>query len=134
MRVWTMIFAVGVSALGLVHPAAADPVQELRGAPGVPLPLAVETGARADCSVGQPPEMKVVVAPAHGELTLREGALRRRGSACPASPGYVVLYVPDDDFNGADMVTIQLIGGDDPATLAFDIQVKGKVAPPEGGV
>jgi hypothetical protein len=114
---------------------AAGPVQQLNTEPGVPLPLAVESSTHADCSVGAPPEMKVVVAPAHGELTLREGQLRRRGSACPASPGYVVLYVPDSDFNGADMVTIEVSSeGEAAMILAFDIEIKGKITVPADGV
>ena len=115
--------------------AAAQATQQLNTAPGVPLPLVVESGTHPDCTVGAPPEMKVLIAPAHGELTLREGQLRRRGSACPASPGYVVVYVPDEDFNGADMVTIQVSeAGQGPTTMAFDILIRGKITPPAGGV
>ena len=128
--------AIGAAlALGAAWPAAAEPPLQMHVEPGSPLALAVETGSHADCTVGPPPDMRVVVAPTHGKLALGEGNLRRVGSQCPAAPGYVVVYVPDDDFTGADMVTIEVSDETDgPMTLAFDIQVKGKVSAPVGGV
>jgi hypothetical protein len=126
--------AAALFSLLCALPATAEPPQQLSAAPGVPVPLMVENGARPDCTIGAPPEMTVILAPAHGELTLREGELKRRGSACPASPGYVVLYVPDADFNGPDNVTLELSDGRTPVTLAFDIEVKGKITRSVEGV
>jgi hypothetical protein len=135
MRAHGVTAATGVVLLMLsAVPAAAQPPQQVSTAPGVPVPLAVESGGHEDCTIGDPPEMKVVVGPAHGELALREGRLRRQGSACPAAPGYVVLYVPDADFNGPDMVSIEILEDGKAVTMAFDIIIKGKTTVPADGV
>ncbi|HTK35017.1 MAG TPA: hypothetical protein VL358_06970 [Caulobacteraceae bacterium] len=138
MRALGEMAATGAAVLLLLQAApttAASEPQQLDAVPGVPAPLAVESSGRADCSVGATPSMRVVVAPAHGTLALRHGQLRRQGSTCPGAPGYVVLYVPDADFNGDDRVTIEVSSEDAPAeTLAFEIQIKGKTTPPPNGV
>ena len=125
------------AVLALAGPAGAmdDAVPgALKAAPGVPVMLAVESSGRPDCSVGPVPETRVVVPPAHGELTHAEGRLRLRDTACPAAAGYVLFYEADSDFNGDDMVTIEVSSMGMKTTYAFDIMVEGKTTPPDGGV
>src|SRR6201995_5044346 len=96
-------------ALPLAAAAADEPARRsLTVAPGQAVPLAVETAGKPDCSIGQVPETRVVVAPAHGEVTPAARRPQPRHTPSPAAAGYVVLYTPDADFNGDDMVTLEV--------------------------
>lgn len=88
-----------------------------------PAPLIVETAVRPDCSVGGVPESRVVVEPAHGTLSVREGRLQRQGARCPPGIGYVVIYVSEPNFSGHDVVTLEVSDGDQVTLRVFDINV-----------
>jgi hypothetical protein len=128
MRVFATAF-MALTFATAAAPAFAD-VQQLAAAPGVPVPLTVETVLREDCSVGAAPQTRIVTPPVHGELSLQEGSLARKDGACPPAAGYVVLYLADADFNGPDLVTLEVTGADKTTTLHFEIQVRGKTTVP----
>lgn len=132
MRAFAAVAAAGLLASAAAGAAEYEP-QHLQGAPGTPLPLAVETPLNPDCSPGRPPETRVVTPPAHGEITVREGRLQRRDGACPPALGYVVVYVPDADFTGDDTMAIEVVGSDGAHRLEFEVRVEGETtsAPPD---
>ena len=58
------------------------------------------------------------------------GSLRRQGAACPAAAGYVVLYIPEADFMGQDVVSIEVNEGGQRTTMYFAITVEAESATP----
>jgi hypothetical protein len=121
---------LGLAVLGLSAGAASAAEHRLTTRPGAPLPLTVETAMTPDCMVRAVPETRVVTAPEHGAVTVHEGSLRRQGEACPAAAGYVVLYIPEADFMGQDVVSIEVNEGGQRTTMYFAITVETESATP----
>jgi hypothetical protein len=119
---------LGLAALGLSAGAASAADHRLTTRPGAPLPLTVETAMTADCMVRQVPETRIVTAPEHGAVTVHEGSLTRQGAGCPPAAGYVILYIPEADFMGQDVVSIEVEDAGERTTMHFNITVEAESA------
>lgn len=122
-----------IAALAAPGAGWAEP-QQLHAQAGAPLPLLAETSMNETCMAGEMPRARVVVGPAHGELTVRSGQLRRADASCPPAPGYVLLYVPDSDFTGMDNVSVEVVRDGEASTLDFQITIHGGQGSAEGEV
>jgi len=132
------IAALGAAAaltMVWVAPGAsqAEP-QQLHAQAGAPLPLLAETTMNETCMAGEMPRARVVVGPAHGEVTVRSGQLRRADADCPPAPGYVLLYLPDSDFTGMDTISVEVVRDGEASTLDFEITIHGGQGTAEGEV
>lgn len=126
-----MPLALAAAATLLLTAAAVPyaPPSALTAAGPAPLPLVIHVGMKPDCSETQTPAARVVIAPQHGRVAVRHGRLRRQGSACPAAPGFILMYVANRQFTGSDRVSIEVTEEGVVTTRAFEITVEPGAAP-----
>jgi hypothetical protein len=122
---------VMAAALAAAPFAASAEPQRLEAVAGAPLALLAETSVDVECMEAMLAEAHVLMQPAHGEVSVRSGRLRRADTNCPAAPGYVVVYLPDAGYSGLDTVSVQVIREGRSSTLEFEILVaEGEALPP----
>jgi hypothetical protein len=115
MRIWTIAFAA--LAIAVTSPARAQQPeprrieQQVKVEPGKTARIAVFVNAKADCSSGPLPTIRMAEPPASGQVTIRSGKVRvTNHKSCLAAefPAFVAFYKPKPDFSGTDAVTLEV--------------------------
>lgn len=85
--------------------------REVKAAPGRDARVGVYSDIRPDCTSGPLPAIKIVVAPAHGALSVKRGTLKVTNfKQCLATevPVFVAFYRAKDGFAGADTFDLEI--------------------------
>jgi hypothetical protein len=111
MRSWlTVALLIAASSSGAG--AQGDSLQrQVKAAPGRDVRVGVYTDIRPDCTSGPLPAIKLVVAPAHGTVSVKRGTLKATNfKQCLATevPAFVAFYRSAGDFNGIDEFELEV--------------------------
>lgn len=83
-------------------------------APGVPVRIGAFAVFRANCTIGQVPDIRLQRPPHHGAIEFPPGTLTtERLPRCPglSAPARVVVYRPDPGFVGLDDLAFEVVNG-----------------------
>jgi hypothetical protein len=87
--------------------------RQFKGNLNTDINLGIFTSMRANCTVGPLPVIRLVVPPAHGKITVKQGRVRATNfKQCLGAelPAFVATYRPAKDFIGKDLFTLEVIG------------------------
>jgi hypothetical protein len=85
--------------------------REIKASPGRDVRVGIYTSIRADCTSGPLSAIRLLVAPAHGTVSVKRGALKATNfKQCLAVevPAFVAFYRAAQDFNGADVFDLEI--------------------------
>ena len=115
MRNWILAFAaLTIAAGGPARAQQPEPrrvEQQVKGEAGKTIRIAVFASAKADCTSGPLPIIRMAEPPASGAVTVRQGKVRvTNHKSCLAAefPAYVAFYKSKPDFSGTDTVTLEV--------------------------
>ncbi len=122
-----------VAASGLALFAGAASAQTTRNAtvaPGKAARVAVVTGLKKDCSVGEVGSIRVMTAPKNGSIVVRGGKLKTPASfRCPnvETPVQALFYQPNKNYQGSDEISYETRSTDgETQTVTVKINVTSK--------
>jgi hypothetical protein len=87
--------------------------RQVKGKPDTNINAGVFTTIRNDCTSGPLPAVRLLTAPAHGKVTVKQGRLRATNiKQCLGLelPAFVAIYRSAQDFIGQDTFTLEVIG------------------------
>ena len=94
--------------------AQQDAVQrEIKGRPDTDINAGIFATIRKDCTAGPLPALRLVMPPAHGKVTVKQGKLRAtnvKNCLGMEVPAFVAIYRSAHDFIGQDRFTLEVIG------------------------
>jgi hypothetical protein len=85
--------------------------QQVKAEQGKTTRIAVFFNAKADCSSGPLPTIRLAEPPTGGAVTIRQAKMKVTNyKSCLAAefPAYVAFYKPKPDFTGTDAVTLEV--------------------------
>jgi hypothetical protein len=89
--------------------------RQVKGKPDTNINSGIFTSIRRDCTAGPLPAVRLIAAPAHGKVTVKQGRLRATNfKQCLGLelPAFIAIYRSAPDFNGRDMFTLEVIGAE----------------------
>ena len=87
--------------------------RQVKGKPDTNINAGIFTTIRNDCTSGPLPAVRLLTAPAHGKVTVKQGRLRATNiKQCLGLelPAFVAIYRSAQDFIGQDTFTLEVIG------------------------
>ena len=87
--------------------------RQVKGKPDTNINAGIFTTIRNDCTAGPLPAVRLVIPPAHGKVTVRQGKLRAtnvRNCLGLEVPAFVAIYRSARDFIGQDRFTLEVVG------------------------
>jgi len=81
------------------------------GAPGTDVRVGVYVNIKSDCTSGPLPSIRLVSAPEHGNITIKQGKVTATNyKQCLALevPGFIAFYRSRADFAGVDVLTLEV--------------------------
>lgn len=87
--------------------------RQVKGKPDTNINAGIFTAIRKDCTSGPLPAVRLLTAPAHGKVTVKQGRLRATNiKQCLGLdlPAFVAIYRSAQDFIGQDTFTLEVIG------------------------
>lgn len=120
--------AIILSVAGSTAAWAQSP-KELKTKPGTPVILVDLLNARPDCSTNPGPVAVPVVSvsPTNGTVQMQIVVNNVAASAtCPARkvPSTALIYIPNQDFSGSDMIQIDIQFGNQKRSLSYRVVVQ----------
>jgi hypothetical protein len=93
-------------------PAQTGTIQrDIKAAPGRDVRVGIFSNIRPDCTSGPLPAIRLVVPPAHGNVTVKRGTLKATNiKQCLATevPVFVAFYRAVPDYSGADTFDLEI--------------------------
>ena len=87
--------------------------RQVKGKPDTNINAGIFTTIRNDCTSGPLPAVRLLTAPAHGKVTVKQGRLRATNiKQCLGLelPAFVAIYRSAQNFIGQDTFTLEVIG------------------------
>ena len=87
--------------------------RQVKGKPDTNINAGIFTTIRNDCTSGPLPAVRLLTAPAHGKVTVKQGRLRATNiKQCLGLelPPFIAIYRSAQDFIGQDTFTLEVIG------------------------
>lgn len=87
--------------------------RQVKGKPDTNINAGIFTTIRNDCTSGPLPAVRLLTAPAHGKVTVKQGRLRATNiKQCLGLelPAFIAIYRSAQDFIGQDTFTLEVIG------------------------
>ena len=87
--------------------------RQVKGKPDTNITAGIFTTIRNDCTSGPLPAVRLLTAPAHGKVTVKQGRLRATNiKQCLGLelPAFIAIYRSAQDFIGQDTFTLEVIG------------------------
>ena len=87
--------------------------RQVKGKPDTNINAGIFTTIRNDCTSGPLPAVRLLTAPAHGKVTVKQGRLRATNiKQCLGLelPAFIAIYRSAQDFIGQDAFTLEVIG------------------------
>ena len=84
-----------------------------KGAPNTDINVGIFTNIQQNCTAGSLPVVRLVVPPAHGKITVKQGRIRATNlKQCLGAelPAFIAIYRSTQDYIGQDLLTIEVIG------------------------
>ena len=125
-----LVPALVLCCFGLAARAQTDnAVRDVKAMPGKDVRVAAYANIRPDCTSGPLPSIRLLVAPAHGKVTVKRGTLKATNmKECLATevPVLVALYRAADNFNGSDTFDLEISFSDGRKQVQhFQVHVSG---------
>jgi len=86
--------------------------RQFKGNPNTNINVGIFTSIQRDCTAGPLPVVRLVVPPAHGKITVKQGRLRATNlKQCLGAelPAFIAIYRSAQDFIGQDLITLEII-------------------------
>jgi hypothetical protein len=87
--------------------------RQVKGRPDTNINAGIFTTIRNDCTSGPLPAVRLLTAPAHGQVTVKQGRLRATNvKQCLGMelPAFIAIYRSAQDFVGQDIFTLEVTG------------------------
>ena len=116
--------------------ASADTNRTATIQPGKPARLAVVTGLKKDCTVGDVGSIRVITAPKNGSIVVRGGKLKTPASfRCPnvETPIQALFYTANKNFQGTDEISYETKNTEG-GTETFTVKINVGNKPASSGI
>ena len=136
MATWPYAIAAAVTVLMMSAPLSAQTPKELKTKSGASVVMVNLVSAPPDCSVSPGPVAVPTVRekPANGivQMLIVPTNVAASGN-CPARkvPTIALIYTPNKDFTGIDLVQIEIEIGNRSTSLSYRIKVESKAEQPQ---
>jgi hypothetical protein len=108
----TLVCALlGLPAVALGQPNTIE--RQYKTKPDTNINVGIFTSIHKDCTAAPLPVVRLIIPPAHGKITVKQGRLRATNlRQCLGAdlPAFVAIYRSAADFIGQDVFTLEVIG------------------------
>jgi len=112
---WPLSIAVLLVVQTFAYAQVPTIERQIKGKPNANLNAGIFTTIRGDCTAGPLPVVRLIVPPAHGKVTVKQGRLRATNlKQCLGTdvPAFIAIYRSAQDFIGQDMFTLEVTGAE----------------------
>jgi|SRR5689334_19716245 hypothetical protein len=115
MKIIVLVCTLVLSSVAIAQTPTTPPTVErqVKGTPDTNINAGIFTTIRNNCTAGPLPAVRLVMPPAHGKVTVKQGKLQAtnvKNCLGLEVPAFVAIYRSARDFIGQDKFTLEVVG------------------------